>query len=166
MRKDQIFVLLLVILLPLSGCFDGAVGEAEAHDDVTDSTLNNESNGMFSVSGMVDENTPTGCEEAGDDYCYLMYEFTTNSGEFVELISLYVGGSNNGIGIDTDCGNGYEGYTSSGSFYNNINFLPFSDRDCEHTVIISFTYSNGEPRTPEPYFSLVYKIHEVTVVTE
>ena len=29
MRNDQIFVLLLVILLPLSGCFDGAVGDAE-----------------------------------------------------------------------------------------------------------------------------------------
>ena len=34
MRNDQIFVLLLVVLLPLSGCFDGGgVGEAEgAHD--------------------------------------------------------------------------------------------------------------------------------------
>jgi hypothetical protein len=30
MRKDQIFVLMLVILLPMSGCFDGAVGDAEA----------------------------------------------------------------------------------------------------------------------------------------
>ena len=36
MRNDQIFVLLLVVLLPLSGCFDNAVGEAEAdeYDDV------------------------------------------------------------------------------------------------------------------------------------
>ncbi len=33
MRNDQIFVLLLVILLPLSGCFDGAVGDAEGTDD-------------------------------------------------------------------------------------------------------------------------------------
>ena len=32
MRNDQIFVLLLVVLLPMSGCFDGGtagVGEAE-----------------------------------------------------------------------------------------------------------------------------------------
>ena len=160
-RKDQIFVLMLVILLPLTGCFDAAVGEAEAEDDVTVSPLNDESNGMFSVSGMVDENTPTGCESEGYDHCYLMYEFNTNSGEFVELISLYVGGAYEGFGIDTDCGNGYEGYTHSSSFNYNTNFLPFSDMDCEHTVRIGLSYYNGEPRTPEPYFSLVYQIHEV-----
>jgi len=34
MRNDQIFVLLLVVLLPLSGCFDGGgVGEAEGAQD-------------------------------------------------------------------------------------------------------------------------------------
>ena len=36
MRKDQIFVLLLVVLLPMSGCFDGGgVGEADAAQDST-----------------------------------------------------------------------------------------------------------------------------------
>ena len=35
MRNDQIFVLLLVILLPMSGCFDSAVGDAEGTDDST-----------------------------------------------------------------------------------------------------------------------------------
>ena len=34
MRNDQIFVLLLVVLLPMSGCFDGGgVGEAEGAQD-------------------------------------------------------------------------------------------------------------------------------------
>ena len=33
MRNDQIFVLLLVILLPMSGCFDGSVGDAEGAED-------------------------------------------------------------------------------------------------------------------------------------
>ena len=38
MRNDQIFVLLLVVLLPMSGCFDGGgVGEAEGAQD-SDST--------------------------------------------------------------------------------------------------------------------------------
>ena len=37
MRNDQIFVLLLVILLPMSGCFDGAVGDAEGTDDASSS---------------------------------------------------------------------------------------------------------------------------------
>jgi len=36
MRNDQIFVLLLVILLPMSGCFEGAVGDAEGTDDAAD----------------------------------------------------------------------------------------------------------------------------------
>ena len=33
MRKDQIFVLMLVVLLPLTGCFDGGgIGDADAQD--------------------------------------------------------------------------------------------------------------------------------------
>ena len=37
MRNDQIFVLLLVVLLPLSGCFSNTVGDAEAETgDVSD----------------------------------------------------------------------------------------------------------------------------------
>ena len=38
MRKDQIFVLMLVILLPMSGCFDGAIGEAEGNEEDQTST--------------------------------------------------------------------------------------------------------------------------------
>ena len=38
MRKDQIFVLMLVILLPMSGCFDGAIGEAEGNEEDQPST--------------------------------------------------------------------------------------------------------------------------------
>ena len=159
MRKDQIFVLLLVILLPLSGCFDGAVGEAEADDSENHS--NHDSDLMYSISQMADENTTTGCQSDGMDSCYLMYQFTTNATELVEVVNFYVGGANEGGSISTDCGNGFKGSSSSSS-----GFLPFSDRDCEHTIRIHFTYSNGEPRTPEPYFSLVYQIHEVTVVTE
>jgi hypothetical protein len=36
MRKDQIFVLLLIFLLPMTGCFGGIVGDAEADDDDND----------------------------------------------------------------------------------------------------------------------------------
>jgi hypothetical protein len=42
MRKDQIFVLMLVVMLPMSGCFDGAVGDAEGTDDATDGSGNHE----------------------------------------------------------------------------------------------------------------------------
>jgi hypothetical protein len=37
MRSDQVFVLLLIILIPMTGCFDNSVGDAEgAQDDPTD----------------------------------------------------------------------------------------------------------------------------------
>ena len=36
MRKDQIFVLLLIFLLPMTGCFGGLIGDAEADDDDSD----------------------------------------------------------------------------------------------------------------------------------
>jgi hypothetical protein len=39
MKTDRIFVLLLVVLLPLSGCFDGSTtGDAEAQDGVSEDT--------------------------------------------------------------------------------------------------------------------------------
>ena len=38
MRNDQIFVLLLVVLLPMSGCMDNAVGEVEGTEDAESNT--------------------------------------------------------------------------------------------------------------------------------
>ena len=38
MRNDQIFVLLLVILLPMSGCMDNAIGEVEGTEDAESTT--------------------------------------------------------------------------------------------------------------------------------
>ena len=37
MKIDRVFVLLLVVMLPMTGCFDDAVGDADATDDTTDS---------------------------------------------------------------------------------------------------------------------------------
>jgi hypothetical protein len=38
MKTDRVFVLLLVVLLPLTGCFDDAVGEADAQEDTSSGT--------------------------------------------------------------------------------------------------------------------------------
>ena len=43
MKTDRIFVLLLVVMLPMSGCFDDAVGDAEGTDDA-DGTTDSDSN--------------------------------------------------------------------------------------------------------------------------
>ena len=41
MKTDRIFVLLLVVMLPMSGCFDDAVGDAEAEEDSSETTVIN-----------------------------------------------------------------------------------------------------------------------------
>ena len=42
MRKDQIFVLMLVVLLPLTGCFDGGgIGDADAQESSDSTTVVN-----------------------------------------------------------------------------------------------------------------------------
>jgi len=104
MRNDQIFVLLLVILLPMSGCFDGAVGDAEGTDDATDggsdtgdSTMSESSQsrtwyssgGVYQTywddgqySGMSYTNSSNGSQDDNgsndDDY---VYRYISNSGQ-------------------------------------------------------------------------------------
>jgi hypothetical protein len=53
MRNDQIFVLMLVVLLPMSGCFDGAVGDAEGTDESESTVINNYYNNTT-----VEQNSP------------------------------------------------------------------------------------------------------------
>jgi hypothetical protein len=99
MRNNQIFVLLLVILLPMSGCLDGAVGDAEGTNDAdgnegtsTGDATNSQSktwyssggvyqsywddghySGYYSVDGNVlfENGTPeNGSHDDDDDYVY------------------------------------------------------------------------------------------------
>jgi len=58
MKTDRVFVLLLVVLLPLSGCFGGSVGDADATGDSSESTtvINNYYNNTTAVN--MDSATP------------------------------------------------------------------------------------------------------------
>jgi len=38
MKIDRVFVLLLVVMLPMTGCFDDAVGDADAQEDASNNT--------------------------------------------------------------------------------------------------------------------------------
>jgi len=59
MRNDQIFVLLLVVLLPMSGCFDGGgVGEAEGSQDSTDSSGTTVVNHYYNNTTTIIESNP------------------------------------------------------------------------------------------------------------
>ena len=91
MRNDQIFVLLLVILLPMSRCFDGAVGDAEGTDGESSTTVIN----YYNNTTIIQSSPPT--------YHYLTHslelnfsqdsgwreitDFNTTSESIVEIIS-------------------------------------------------------------------------------
>lgn len=101
MRNDQIFVLLLVVLLPLSGCFDNAVGEAEA-DEYDDVEMTHQEQ-LFSLHLLANDNhtvTVNGTslkidssfhEEAGvfrtEAGAWLRHHITCGSGYSIEVIA-------------------------------------------------------------------------------
>ena len=96
MRNDQIFVLMLVILLPMSGCFDDAVGDAEGTDDVQDEPNINPVFHIASV-GSYDEqrstyNTSTGEEETRMKYRNYVFWFSV-----IDIDSNILS-----VGLDTD----------------------------------------------------------------
>lgn len=69
MRKDQIFVLLLVVLLPLTGCFgDGSIGDAEAEENIE-----------------TNDDTPTVLYVLGNT----TGNITTQDGELVEILDVW-----------------------------------------------------------------------------
>ena len=82
MRKDQIFVLLLVILLPLSGCFDGAVGDADAEEDTGMTVINNYYNNTTTIMPNLDTHV-----------LYIPYGTTANistsNGEIIEVLDVW-----------------------------------------------------------------------------
>ena len=69
MRNDQIFVLMLVVLLPMSGCFDGAVGDAEGTDDT-------DSNGGTSTGDESNSQSRTWYSSGG------VYQSSWNDGQY------------------------------------------------------------------------------------
>tara|TARA_B100001564_G_scaffold359209_1_gene380150 strand:+ start:68 stop:499 length:432 start_codon:yes stop_codon:yes gene_type:complete len=94
MRKDQIFVLMLVVLLPLTGCFDGGgIGDADAQE-----TDENDQNTV------IETDYYTIHLEANEDYAHSV----NNSMLKIETVFQYSGGSNslrsiNGGTIDIAC---------------------------------------------------------------
>ena len=101
MRNDQIFVLLLIVLLPMSGCFDGGgVGEAEGADDQSSTTI---VNNYYNNTTVVESTTPLHHEFSNGTIV-----ITTNPNEVVEVISL-------------------DAVRPSGSFTQSIMFVTYSE---------------------------------------
>ena len=161
MTTDRLFVIMLVMLIPMTGCF-GAVGDADAQDETTPVEPSTTSDvQMFTVGMQTDYTT---YEENGMFY---PYNFTTSAGELVEVH--FFGGvdfddESDGIKIKTSCDQDteaiYHGWFGSSLSSSAGGYLYGSHSDCEHTVIL------GPQVRPSAYpaFSLVYSIESVTVV--
>ena len=135
----------------MTGCF-GAVGDADAQDETTPvepSTTNDVE--MFTVGGMF-----AGADVPVDESGYLWpHSFNTSAGEFVE-VHFFDARSVSTAVIKTECDDGTIGF---GNNYYTMDeyYLWGSHTSCEHKIRIS---SNDD----EFSFSLVYSIHEVTVL--
>ena len=124
MRKDQIFVLMLVILLPMSGCFDGAIGEAEAEDSDNDSIeVSEQYDGVYTLRVAPDTSETISVNNS----TILVEELHTKGTE---------GWRQEGnIDYSITCDNGDE---IASRFYLNYNyhslFLPVTGENCDVTI--------------------------------
>jgi len=75
MRKDQIFVLLLIVILPLSGCVDGTIGDTEAQDAT-------EENSTTVVNNYYYNNTTTMNSSSQIEYKYLVFDTELENGQW------------------------------------------------------------------------------------
>jgi len=174
MTTDRIFVLMLVIMIPMTGCF-GAVDNADAEQNDSDTIVNNYYNNTthtpviekFSVGGVIDFNS-TDYTENNDRRYYTPYNFTTVAGEFVSVHYFKVDNILNPY-ITTVCDDGSTDYISAN--IDGDSSLWGSYTNCVHTVDVTSMglndwnyqeeYESGERLMS---WNLVYSIESVTVV--
>ena len=183
MTTDRLFVIMLVILIPMTGCF-GAVDNADAEQNDSDTIVNNyyynnttttimEETEYFTNGGMIDSNTPhgevteriSGIGFPNDVQDFYPYNFTTNAGEGVKIH--YFNGRSS-LMIDTECSD------SSSFYYNQVgtgqdNFLGGAHANCTHSVVMTITGYNYDTTSPtvdysNSQYSLIYEIYSMTLV--
>ena len=159
MRKDQIFVLMLVVLLPLTGCFDGGgIGDADAQDsndsDSEDTSATESDTQVFRTHFTTI--TPTNLHCGDYDVCVWEHAMTINttSTEAVEVLSYsstvegsYYEQYDGSTRTRTTIGTAYtvstcnSGQTWNNSFQLNDNyvlnaFLPTVGDVCQHDIFV------------------------------
>ena len=152
MTTDRLFVILLVMLIPMTGCF-GAVGDADAQDETTPvepSTTNDVE--MFTVGGVFAKADYT----SENNYIY-PHSFNTSAGEVVFVHFFDAGGVEDG-NIKTECADGSTGYGEQ-YYSHDGEYLWGSHSDCEHKIRL-----NPSSFGDNVEFSLVYSIYSVTVL--
>jgi len=120
---------------------------------------------MFSVGGMIDDNT-TGEDRYnyGYDHVFQMHSFTTAPGEAVRLHLMRLAGNGGQAVLTTDCGEGMLWSISNVKWSVDEAWIPGSDQTCTHTFEI-FISGNFDRNSDTVYYSGIYSIHEVTVLS-
>jgi len=186
MTTDRLFVIMLVLLIPMTGCF-GAVDNADAEDNDSETIVNNyyynnttttvmEETEYFTNGGIIYANTPysemtnrtdffMGTPEYSQDF--FPYNFSTSVGEAVKIHYLGVYGAT--ISLDTECIDS-SSFAYAESEINQGNFIGGSHTNCTHSVTITETDYNYDPSFMQTLdyshisYSLIYSIESVTVV--
>ena len=167
MKTDRIFVLLLVVLLPMSGCFDDTVGDAEGAEENSGTTVNHYNNTTV-VNHHYYNNTTNVLQDS--PVVQVLYvesgsigEISTSTGQIIEVLDAWVGAANNdnlydsllGITGDFYCSTTPDVHTISWvGFYHTYgdgatDWLPTDGTEC--------TYTFDRTATSEVY--VIYQIH-------
>ena len=170
MKTDRVFVLLLIVLLPLSGCFDGSVGGADAADDSSESTavINNYYNNTTTATTTVIQESPemialggivSGSDVVSTSVHNITATINTVAGEMIQIHDADAGASY--MYVITTCSNGAEfdsGQIGAGQFAFTT-YVAGSAFDCTHEIDIV----DGDFVDEDISWSFVYSILPVTV---
>ena len=161
MRNDHIFVLLLVVLLPMSGCFGDAVGGAEGESEST--IVNNYYNTttpqseMFALGGLIYSTTNV---DPDNSRRYYPDFFNSSIGEAVVIHEADTSSNSSMVSvyIITECENGESWSNMPGDNYQLYPFiLPGSYTKCTHTIVVH------ADTNAFPAWSLIYSITPVSL---
>ena len=181
MTTDRLFVIMLVILIPMTGCF-GAVDNADAEQNDSDTIVNNYYYNntttivetpvieKFTAGGMVDFDLDDYTEEPNQYYRkYSPYNFSTNAGEFVTFHYFRIDGYVDSPRIITICDDGTEAYITQLWQASDESNAWGSHANCVHTVELrtwNWNTYGDDYESGERYmaWNLVYSIESLTVV--
>jgi len=177
MNTDRVFVLLLVVLLPLSGCFDGgSVGDADADDGISeDSTNDHSENELFTSFATI---TPVNEQCYSDLICIWEYVFSINTtiSQALQIVSL-------STQVDWTYFESYDNSTRNMTSYGQLNvistcdsgqvwnrsvagYIPTVGDECQHDFFIGDVIENEDSSNviTKAQISLTWRIDEVTVI--
>ena len=185
MTKDRLFVIILVMLIPMTGCF-GAVDNADAEENEGDTIVNNYYYNnttsvvtpqveMFSAGGMLTNNMSNSGEIDTYTYSDLLgglnygaigyfhpFSFETKAGEAVKIHYISVIGNISSWNFVSECED-----NSTWSIGTIDMYMGGSHLDCLHTFKIAVEKKvdqTWDVENPPNYYSLIYSIESVTVV--